>query len=484
MAASLAKGRLGTSRLLHFSLTAATPLTVIAGGVVVMYAIAGQSGIPIAYITIAAILAVFAVGYTAMARHITNAGAMYAFVARGLGRPAGVGAAWVAACSYSALQVSLYGLLGLQGAALIERFTGAVVSWSVPALAAWALITVLGTRAVDLNAAVLAVLLAVEIAVVAVFSVSNLLHPAGGSLSFGALSPAALTGPGAGALLALAFVGFVGFEAPTVYAEEARDPRRTVARATFATIGVLTLIYVIASWSMPVAVGDDQIGQAASADPDLMFTLAGSQLGAAWFTIGQLLLFTSVTAAGLSFHNTVARYLFALGRERVLPARLGRTSPRTCAPAIASLAQSGIAGAVIVLWVLLDLDPLVDLFYSVGTSAGIGLIALVTACAVAVLAFFWRHRSGESAWTARIAPLLACAALAWVLYLSVAHFHTLLGVDQDALLPRLVPILVGFLAAAGIVWGLVLRRLLPETYHGIGHGSKAALAPIQETGLR
>src|SRR5690606_7629679 len=130
-------------------------------------------------------------GYTAMARHITNAGAMYALVSHGLGRPAGVGAAWIAAAGYSVLQLSLYGLLGLQAASLLDQWTGASVPWWAAALAAWGLITLLGIGAVDLNATVLAALLVVEIAVVLLFSGSNFAHPAGGSISFAALDPAA-----------------------------------------------------------------------------------------------------------------------------------------------------------------------------------------------------------------------------------------------------------------------------------------------------
>lgn len=476
---ALARDKLGTMSLLHFSLTAATPLTVIAGGVVVMFALAGQIGIPLGYIVIAACLWLFSVGYTTMARHITNAGAMYAFVARGLGRVTAVAAAWVAATSYCALQISLYGLLGLTAQGVIVRM-GLDVPWWAAALGAWLLIGLLGTRAVDINAKVLAVLLSVEIAVIGLFSVSNFMHAADG-LSFAALSPSAFGGEAAGAVLALAVVGFIGFESPTVYGEEARDRRRTVARATVATIGILALIYIAASWSIITAVGDDNVVEAASADPSgLMFALAGEQIGSAWVTIGEVLLLTSITAAALSFHNTTARYLFALGREQVVTAKLGRTSVKACAPVAASLTQTALAGVVIVLWAVLDLDPLTHLFYYVGTASGIGLIALFTACAVAVVVYFWRDRRDEPLWHTRIAPVLSFLALAGVLYLAVIHFHTLLGVEQGSLIPRLVPIVFAALALLGAAWGAYLKRAEPEVYAGIGHGAKATLVQATE----
>lgn len=54
--------------------------------------------------------------------------------------------------------------------------------------------------------------------------------------------------------------------------------------------------------------------------------------------------------AMISFHNAVARYMFALGRERVLPAALARTEPRTGAPRVASLTQSAVGLVVIAVY--------------------------------------------------------------------------------------------------------------------------------------
>ena len=53
----------------------------------------------------------------------------------------------------------------------------------------------------------------------------------------------------------------------------------------------------------------------------------------------QWLFLTSLFAAALAFHNAVWRYAFALGRENVLPAALGRTGGNNI-PKAASLAQS------------------------------------------------------------------------------------------------------------------------------------------------
>src|SRR5437764_10036897 len=83
---ALAKDRLGVPAVLFFVLAGVAPLTVAAGVIPTAYATTGLTGIPAAFVVIAVILAVFASGYVAMARHIVHAGAFYAFVTGGLGK--------------------------------------------------------------------------------------------------------------------------------------------------------------------------------------------------------------------------------------------------------------------------------------------------------------------------------------------------------------------------------------------------------------
>ena len=71
--------------------------------------------------------------------------------------------------------------------------------------------------------------------------------------------------------------------------------------------------------------------------PGLLFGLGGGWLSQA----AQLLFLTSLFAAALAFHNVVWRYMYALGRESVLPAALGRTGGNNI-PKAASLTQSAI----------------------------------------------------------------------------------------------------------------------------------------------
>ena len=121
---ALARDRLGVPAVLFFVLAGVAPLTVAAGVIPTAYATTGLTGIPAAFIVVAVILALFATGYVAMTRHITNSGAFYAFIARGIGRPAGVAAALVALVAYTFLQVGLYGAFGPNAAGRGRRAPG------------------------------------------------------------------------------------------------------------------------------------------------------------------------------------------------------------------------------------------------------------------------------------------------------------------------------------------------------------------------
>jgi amino acid transporter len=239
---ALAGDRLGLPAVLFFVMSAAAPLTVVAGVLTTGYAVTGNVGLPSAFVVVGVVLALFSVGYVTMSRHLPHAGAFYAYVSHGVGKTFGVGAAWVALFAYNLLQVGLYGAVGVASAPLVKEWIGIELPWWVFALIAWVLVAVLGVFRVDINGKVLAVLLVIEVSLILVYDVSYLAHPAHG-LDFSILSPTELFKPGVGAILAIAVLGFVGFESAVVFTEESRNPRRTVPVATYVSVVVIAGVY-------------------------------------------------------------------------------------------------------------------------------------------------------------------------------------------------------------------------------------------------
>ena len=479
---ALARDRLGVPAVLFFVLAGVAPLTLAAGVIPTAYATTGLTGIPAAFLVVAVILAIWASRYVAMTRHIRNAGAFYAFISAGLGRVTGVAAALVALLAYSFLQVGLYGAFGPNAAAEASAHLGLHAAWCAWALGAWAVVTVLGLGRVDNTGRVLGVLLCAEIAVTAAETAGGLAHPAGGHLSFAALSPGALTSAGSGTIGVLAVVavlGFVGFEQAPVLAEEAKNARRTVPVATYVALGLIAVLYAEVSWAMAARTGNGHVVAAAGVQgPGLLFGLGG---GGVLAQAAQWLFLTSLFAAALAFHNSVWRYIFALGREKVLPAALGRTGGNNI-PKAASLVQSGTGLAVIAGYALAHADPMTGLFFDLGTTGGFGILVLLALTSAAVIAFFARDSRGENAWRRLVAPALAAVLLGVIVVLAVLHYATLLGVPSGSAAAWALPASYAAVAVAGLGWGLVLKVRRPQVYATIGLGAHAATS--QHTSFR
>jgi amino acid transporter len=356
---------------------------------------------------------------------------------------------------------------------------GLDLSWWVWALAAWLVVATLGVLRVDLNGRVLAVLLSAEVAVLLVLAIAGLGDPASG-FPLTSLSPGGLFGhAGVGALLVTALLGYVGFEASAVFSEEARDPRRTVPIATYTALALIGAVYTLASWAMSVHYGDDRVAAVAGQQgPGMLFSMSSSSVA----EIATVLFMTSLFAAMLSFHNAVSRYMFALGRERVLPGVLGRErvlpgvlgrTARTGAPRVASVTQSAVGLAVIVVYALAGWDPMVRLFFWLGTTGAFGVLCLLAASSIAVIRFFARDPRGESAWRRLLAPALAALALLAMVWAGVANYSTLLGVDPGSTEAWALPGVFAVAAVIGIAYGIWLRAARPDVYQGIGLGADA-----------
>jgi amino acid transporter/GNAT superfamily N-acetyltransferase len=474
---ALARNRLGVSSVVFFIVSAAAPLTVIGSGAVLAFATTETIGIPVAYAAIAIVLGLFSVGYVAMSRHITNAGAFYTYVAQGLGRVPGVGASFVAVVAYNAMQIGLYGGFGAIMAAHLKTWFGWNAQWWVLALLAWVVIAVLGVLRIDFNSKVLAVLLTAECLIMLVFNAVELTHPANGEVSFAALAPSNLVAASVGALLVTAVTGFVGFEGGAVYAEETRDPKRTVAQATYIAVAFIGVLYAISSWALTVYTGPGNIvAAAAEQKADLIFNINANFLGAWIVDIGRILIVTSLFAALVSFHNTVARYLFALGREQVLPSRLGSTNRKTGSPYVGSLVQTGLAFVVIVLFVLFGLDPLDDLMFIGTTFGGLGVVILMAVTSVSVIGYFAQRKiAEENLWRSFISPGLAAVLLLVVLWLTLDQYSALLALPSDHPVVWILPSVFAVAGLAGIGWGAYLKSRRPDVYAAIGLGANSVI---------
>jgi amino acid transporter len=462
---SLARNSVGVLGIVFFVVAAAAPLTVVVALFPVIIAIGNGIGIAGAFILVALVLTVFAVGYVAMSKHITNTGAFYSYITKGLGRPLGLGSASLAIFGYNAIQLGLYGGFGYYAGEFVSRHTGVGIPWWVYSFAAMGACLFLGLRQIHAGAQVLAVLLTLETTIIMILNIGILFR---GPIpvqdySFEPFAPSAVFAGGIGVALMFAHASFIGFEGTAIYGEEAKDPKRTVPRATYASVIFMGVFYAFTSWLIVNAVGVDKVvGLAETEAGNLVFVVSDDILGRVGTETFQLLIITSMFAAILAFHNNVARYFFSLGRQGVLWSRLGHTHPIRKSPVTACYVQTASVAVVVLIFAVFNLDPYTKLFTwwtGIGAAA---IIMLQTIASVAIFVFFRRNNVDKRPWNTFIAPLLGVAGLLPFLYFALTGMDVLLGVG--GWLRTLFTVMLFASLAIGVIGAYVIKYRSPERY--------------------
>ncbi|MFI1703388.1 APC family permease [Streptomyces griseoruber] len=461
-AATLRSGSLGTADIAFFVVSAAAPLTVMAG-VAPLAILLGGIGAPAGYLIAGITLAVFAVGFTTMSRHVKSGGAFYAYITRGLGRPVGIGAALLALIGYNGMEIGVYGLLGSATRDTVHALFGTDVPWLPIALAGLLVIGYGGYRSVDFGAKVLGVLLVAETGILLLLAGGVLVKGGAHGLSGASFAPDHVLVSGTAVVLAFAFAAFTGFESTVIYRREARDPERTVPRATYVAVGFLGLFYAFVAWVVIQAFGDQQVIAAAAKDPGGLFFSAITTFVGGWAAdLMHVFIVTSVLASLLAFHNAINRYTLALAEEGVLPKALGRIHPRHRSPYVAGIAQTALGAVVVTGFWAAGADPYGQLLLWVNTPGMIGLFVLQLLAAVAVPCYFRRVAHQEGALRTVVAPVVATVLLATAIGLVVTHIDLFTGASDavNSVLIGLAPAV--FVVGLGLAWWL--RRKRPEVY--------------------
>ncbi len=159
--------RLSARHVVFFVVAAAAPLGFAVGSTPLAI---GRGGIGTAgmFLVVGAFLAIFAVGYTAMTRFVPNAGALFSYIAAGLGRPLGLGTAFVAVLAYAIAATGAIGPFAVFASQAVASITGVQTSWELWAFGGLAAMGILGVLNVELNMRVLGIIMLVEVAVLVV----------------------------------------------------------------------------------------------------------------------------------------------------------------------------------------------------------------------------------------------------------------------------------------------------------------------------
>jgi len=428
-----------------------------------------------------------------MSRKVTTAGGFYSYISHGLGRELGLGTGFAAVVAYSVFEASLAGgfayFLQLK-LADIGNSTGAgwlgQIQWPWLALFMVVVISLITYFDIRISARLLGIFLVGEILFLLIFDAFMFARGATTStaLALDAINPIkAFQGfPATGSLAAglpaiglfFAFWSWVGFEMALNYGEESKDPKRIVPRAMYISVVGLGIFYILTSWA-PFA-GYSNVGAAiaqAQTDPAHYYLGPAAQyIGLGVDQALSILIITGSFACGMAFHNTAARYFFSLGRERVLPAALGKTHARYKSPHIASITQSVIAGLIVIVFAIFagrdnpTQQAYLDLYGLMAIMGVIVILAIQALVSVAILRYFLQHHSKDVNWWSTIlAPIISFVGQAVVLYLLFTNIDF---IGAGLTFARWLGPIDLVIFAAGIGLAFYLRASQPDKYKTLG----------------
>lgn len=460
--------RLGLVALTLLIVAWNAPVAAMAGFQQLAVGFGNGIGAPLSFVVAGAILLLFAVGFIGMTHHVKNPGAFYCYIVEGLGKAPGLAGAFVATVAYILFAAGAYVYLGLIVHDATELVFGAPVgNWQLWTFVSLVLITGLGLLRIDLSMKVIGVLVVIECAIVVLWEFAVLIQGGPEGYSRDTFTLGAFTSGPVGIGVLFAMLCMIGFEGGACFRDETKNPEKTVRRATYSAIGLMTVLAAIGCWVYIISTGPSTVVEASLADPvGSFFTSIETYLGNVFVHLVTVILVTSQAASILAVQGNGSRYLFALGRDRVLPSRLASVHPRLQSPHVAVLLLASISMVALVIIAASGI-PAVHA-YATLTGAGIYfLLPLLILTSIAIVVFFRRNKDlNPGIWVAVIAPVTAAVALT-VLFVLTTQKLTILTATTTGSVVAYIALAV--VAATGYLLALRYKRTRPDVYESIGN---------------
>ncbi|MFJ6418991.1 APC family permease [Paeniglutamicibacter sp. NPDC091659] len=456
------------------------PVSAMSGNVPVAVGFGNGTGAPAGFLVATVVLTIFSFGFTALAKHITSAGAFYTFVSRGLGKPFGLSAGFLSMLSYMVMEAGLVGLFAAFCDLTFKNRLGIDLPWIVYAIAVVIVISLLSYRDVGLASKVLSGVLIGEIALLSAMAFSVLFHGGGPdglmpeSLNpISAFSTNGLASGSVGVGLLFAFWSWVGFESTAIYGEESRDPKRVIPAATLIAVIGIGVFYAFISWSIVAGNGAaGAVERATSANPfDLIYYSMETYLGS--WSVGAMewCMILGSFACALAIHNSATRYLYAIGRDGILPRVLGKPHPVHQSPHIASVVQSCFTAVLLIVSFSAGVDPYGELFVLVAFFATISFLTAQMLTSIAAINYFHvqgNHPETASWWRTFLAPIVGGGGMGVVIWLLLTNYDVAAGPAAATTVGRLLPWSIVAVLLLGLLLALYWRKAKPEIYERIG----------------
>ena len=337
------KRALGLPSLVLFGLVYMVPLTVFTTYGIVTETTGGR--LPLAYVVTLITMVFTALSYARMSAAIPVAGSAYTYTQRTFGAPVGFLAGWSLLLDYLFLPMLNYLVIGLYlNAALPALPAWVIVVVSIGIVTALNIVGIVSVARANfliiaIQAIFIVVFIALAIAKTTGYGKVDLLAPFTGDGSAGGFSPIL-----AGA--AILCLSFLGFDAVSTLSEEARDARRTVPQAIMIATVVSGIIFILLSYVSQLVFPSNRFAAVDTGSTDVMVAAGGAFVNT-FFTAAYV---AGALGSALTSQASVARILFAMGRDGILPRKVfGHVSAKFSTPVYAILTVSAIS--LLAIWI-------------------------------------------------------------------------------------------------------------------------------------
>lgn len=421
-----------------------------------------SGAVPAAYLVALIVMMFTAVSYGKMAGAIPSAGSAYTYVRESIHPNVGFMVGWTSLIDYVLLPMVNCLIIRLY----LEQVFPDVPGWIWVVIYCVAVTTLIyftmrGTSNVNMILLVFAI---VVMAVFVVMVIAQLANGAGDG-TVASMKPFFHDGVTLSAVLTGATVvcfSFIGFDAVTMYAEEAKTPK-IMPRAILLTVIIGGAIFLIAGFFTQLRFPTNAPFGEFTDDPlpQIGLIVGGPVFQAIFVSAG----FAATLASGLASHASVSRMLLVMGRNNVLPRRFfGYINPKTHTPTLNII----LVGAICLLAMSFSLE-LISAFINFGA-----LIAF-TFVNISVIAWF-AIRQGRRKTPGEIFSFIVLPTIGMVLTgILWANLHA------DALIGGLIWTAIGFAYLLVLTRGFRRRAAAFDENQPVTGFTKAVQPEREET---
>ncbi len=412
----LRPGQLGSLSLLVLALALVGPGAGAFFNLSTLGAVAGPAMVLAVLLSWVAMLAMVNT-VAQFAGRVPGSGLFYTFVSQGLGARAGFVAGWVLMADYGAVTAFALVYPADQVSSYLNTTFKVNVPWWLIFLIALGAVAWLALRGIRPSVRTDVLFLVYELAALLALALTVLFKIGPSHWTAAPFTPGAAGWHGVRLAWILGITAFLGFEGAVTGSEESSRSTRRLPRVLYLAVLASGAFFLITGYAGVLGYGTHAMASVAS-NPLPWNTVADRYWGSGLGLIVDVGAWVSMFACGLAGLNASARLWFSMGRENVLPARLGTVSERSRVPSTAVLLQLVLSlgiGLGLGFW----LGPF-NSFLFLATVLSIGaLIAYIMASAALPVFMLRQHRRAFRAVPHLLLPAAAIVIVAFPLYTSV-----------------------------------------------------------------